>query len=283
MRIVQLSDFHFTAPTWNPLRLASKRFFGQLNWLLTRKDFFSIKPLEELPELFASLQPDWILLGGDFASTALDAEFSLARQYIDQFSQPWIAVAGNHDHYTFSSYRKKQFYRYFSNLPPSSLSLKDDALEVHALAPQWRLIALDTARPTPPLSSRGLFSSALEEKLERALQEIPPDCHVIILNHYPFFQNDAPHRTLERGEALEALLRRHRSVRLYLHGHTHRRIIADLQSDGLPLILDSGCAAQKESGSWNLIDLDEWGARVQTYSYLKAWKPEREERILWKK
>ena len=73
---------------------------------------------------------------------------------------------------------------------------------------------------------------------------------------------------LERAEqaaTLEQLLARHR-VRLYLHGHTHRHILANLQPSGLPVILDSGCCAQK-NGTWNLLTIDENGIQVDVYKY----------------
>lgn len=279
MRIAQISDFHFTRLTWNPLRLFSKRLFGNLNWLLSRKEAFSQKQLEPLPQLFKDLNVDLILLGGDFTTTSLPVEFEEAKKWVGLFSQPWIAIPGNHDHYTYRSYRTKRHYRYFSNPKTSNLILENDGIEVHPISKEWTLIALDTARPTLPHSSQGLLSEALEQKLEETLKTI--DTPVILLNHYPFFQNDEPHRRLERGQALEQLIRRHPKIRLYLHGHTHRQTIADLQPGGLPLILDSGSSALGTLGSWNLIDLSPQGCTVTGYRWNSQWTPLRKEEIRW--
>ena len=267
-------DFHFTHLTWNPLRLFSKRFFGNLNWLLTRKEAFSTAQLEPIAPLLRDLKVDLVLLGGDFTTTSMPEEFEKAKTWIGQISQPWVAIPGNHDHYTRTSYRTKRYYRYF---PQDNLA--KEGVAVHPLSKEWTLIVLDTARATPPHSSEGLLSERLEARLEEILKTI--ETPIILFNHYPFFQNDLPSRRLTRGEALEKLLRRNPQIRLYLHGHTHRHTIANLQPGGLPLVLDSGSAAQGTKGSWNLIDLTTAGCTVTGYRWNQQWAPFRKEEILW--
>src|SRR3989344_2908118 len=169
MRIAQISDFHFTHLTWNPLRLFSKRLLGNLNWLVNRKGGFSHEQLMELPALFSELKVDLILLGGDFTTTALREEYEKASHFVDSLSQPWIAIPGNHDHYTYRSWRKKHFYKYFSNPkkeiahPVDFFTLAEHGVEAHRIQPNWWLLALDTARATPFYSSQGLFGTPLEE------------------------------------------------------------------------------------------------------------------------
>lgn len=277
MRIAQISDFHFTHLTWNPLRLMNKRIFGNLNWLFSRKGHYSQAPLQHLPTLFDQLGVDLVLLGGDFTTTSLPEEFEEAKRFIDQIRQPWIAIPGNHDHYTYSAYRTGQYYQYFSN--PGQTALREKKLEIHPLSPEWTLIALDTARPRPPSSSEGLMSEALEQEITHALATLPPEQSVILFNHYPFLENDEEHRNLERSEALEALLRKHPQIRLYMHGHTHRNTIADLQPNNLPVVLDGGSSAE---GYWNLVDIDSKGCIVEAYQWdNSSWTPFRKEEILW--
>ncbi len=116
MRIAQLADFHYTHLTWNPLRLLSKRILGHFNWLLLRKKHFFEEQVEKLPELFKGLGVDWVLMGGDFSTTALPEEFEKAKRLVDQIEQPWIAVPGNHDRYTKKSCQERHFYRYFAHM-----------------------------------------------------------------------------------------------------------------------------------------------------------------------
>ncbi len=283
MRIVQISDLHFTHLTWNPLRLLSKRLLGHLNWFFSRKTNFSYEPLKELPSLFQELNVDLILWGGDFTTTALFKEYEEASRFIQQFPQKAIAIPGNHDHYTYRSFREKHFYQFFSNPQTSPFTLKEHSLEIHPIAPHWHLIALDTARPTPPTSSRGLFSETLEEKLKHALEQIPKENFVILFNHYPFFEQEHSSRNLDRKEALRKILEETPQIRLYLHGHTHRHAVADLRPNQLPILLDSGCPVQKQKATWNLIDLLPDTCEVSAYHWEDSWCPFRKEKFLWQR
>lgn len=287
MRIAQIADFHFTHLTWNPFRLLSKRVLGNINWLALRKKHFFEKQLEPLPDLFEELGVDLILLGGDFSTTALEEEFEKAARFISKIKRPWFAIPGNHDCYTRRSCRNKYFYRYFSNKSKEIqervdfFTLKDHRLEAHSLGNGWRLIALDTALATNPYSSEGLFSEKLESYLQEALKLIPEEESILLLNHYPFFQNDVDRHNLIRGEALQKILEKNPRIRLYLHGHTHRHTVADLQASNLPIVLDSGSCAQGKKGAWNLIDLKEKGCAVSTYRWDCKWTKRRTEEFLW--
>ncbi|HSX10323.1 MAG TPA: metallophosphoesterase [Chlamydiales bacterium] len=287
MRIAHVSDFHYTHLTWNPFRLLSKRILGNLNWLFLRKKHFFEEQVEPLPALFKSLNVDLILFGGDFTTTSLIEEFEKAGRFVKKCHQPWIAIPGNHDKYTKRSQRSKHFYRYFANKrteiahPVEFFTLKDHAVEAHRVAPHWWIIALDTALATNPYSSEGLLSEKLESHLEEVLKLIPPNDSIIMLNHYPFFQNDVARHNLKRGEALQQILQRHPRIRLYLHGHTHRHTIADLQLSDLPIVLDSGSCAQGRKGAWNLIDLKPHGCTISTYRWDHAWTKTRTEEFPW--
>lgn len=287
MKIAHVSDFHFTALTWNPFRLLSKRILGNLNWIFFRKKHFFENQLEPLPPLFEELGVDLVLLGGDFSTTALSSEFEKAKQFVKKIKQPWLAIPGNHDHYTYRSHRKKHFYRYFTNHrkeithPVEFFTLKDHGIEAHKIKEGWWVVALDTTIPTNPYSSIGLFSQKLEARLEEVLQLIPANESILLINHYPFFQNDVDRHNLKRGEELEKLLKRHPRIRAYLHGHTHRHTVADLQVSNLPLVLDSGSCAQGRKGAWNLIELNKEGCSVSTYRWDHRWSKTRTEEFAW--
>lgn len=287
MRIIQISDFHFTQLTWNPFRLFPKRILGNFNWLWARRKAFAPQQLESLPALFRSLKPDLILFGGDFSTTALSEEFKIAARFVKKCPQPWIAIPGNHDHYTFRSYRGKHFYKFFSNKrkeithPVEFFTLKDHGIEAHPLSENWNLVALDTALATNPYSSEGLFSEKLEEYLKEVLKLIPENGSILLFNHYPFFQNDVERRNLRRGDALQEIIKQDPRIRLYLHGHSHRHTIADLQPNNLPIILDSGSCALAKKGTWNLIDLTPEGCKVDVYRWNDAWQNTRTEEFVW--
>jgi len=279
MRLAQISDFHITKFSWNPFRLFPKRIFSHLHWMAYREKNFSFEQVELLPELFSDLKVDFILLGGDFTSTSLREEFESATSFVGKFKQPWIAIPGNHDTYTQRSQKKKMFYQYFANSHKTLSSLKQDGVEGHKIAPSLWIVSLDTSFPS--FSSKGRFSKNLESKLEKLLSEIPSKDKIVLFNHYPFFKQEASSHSLERGEALEEILRSRPNIVLYLHGHTHRHSVADLRPSGLPIILDSGSCAQTQKGTWNLIDLEEKSCTISTYSWLPQWTQTKSQEFSW--
>lgn len=283
MRIVHISDLHFTRLSIHPLRLFSKRFVGLCNWIFLRKGEMDHAPLESLPQLWHSLGVEQILVAGDLTTTSLKSEFLAAREFFDQFEQPKLFIPGNHDHYTRGAYRQKRFYRFFTNPPTEQFYLNVHGVEAHRIGSWGWCVVLDTAIPTCISCSHGLFSPQVEANLDALLKSLPPDEPILLMNHFPFFQNDSPAHRLVRGEQLRMLLEKYPNIRLYLHGHTHRHTIADLQSNRLPLILDSGCPVQKSQATWNLLDLSDQGCVVQAYQWKNtAWEPFRKESILWR-
>jgi 3',5'-cyclic AMP phosphodiesterase CpdA len=281
MKLAQISDFHYTTLCFNPFRLFPKRIFSHIHWLLHRKDEFSTNQLESLPSLFEELNVDLVLLGGDFTSSALPNEFSLAKHFVDKISKPFIAIPGNHDFYTFASKRNNTYYQYFKNKTSSTVSLLEHGLEAQKISPHWWVISLNTAAPRL-FSSKGLFTIKLSEELEKILQSLPDKDNVILFNHYPFLEQEDPKRGLEGSDLLEQLIRRNPKIRLYLQGHTHRSCIADLRGCGLPIILDSGSCGNKKNGSWNLIDLEDTKCRITPYQWQSAWKKKETKEFIWK-
>jgi predicted phosphodiesterase len=88
---------------------------------------------------------------------------------------------------------------------------------------------------------------------------------VILANHFPFFEQESIRKALTRSTQLKQQLARFSNVKLYLHGHTHRHCIADLRPNNLPIILDSGSTSNRETGSWNLIDISPKNCEVHVY------------------
>ena len=261
-----------------------------INWFLFRQKGVSHEPLMALPSLFKTLNLDLVLVCGDLSSTSLPSEFEMAKDFFNQIGQPKLFIPGNHDQYTHGSHRDMRFYRFFQNTqsaiqhPLQFFTLPKHGIEVHPLEPSLWCVALDTALPTSLTSSNGLFSPTLEKYLEEVLQSLPKEDRVILLNHFPFFENDISLHRLIRGDRLRALLEQFPNVCLYMHGHTHRHTIADLRPNKLPVILDSGCPIQKPQSTWNLIDCSNRGCKVQGFHWKdKAWTVFKESSFEWKK
>ena len=112
----------------------------------------------------------------------------------------------------------------------------------------------------------------MEKYLLEALLSLPKEDHIILLNHFPFFENDISLHRLIHSDRLRSLLEQFPNVHLYLQGHTHRHTIADLRANHLPVILDSGCPIQKPHSTWNLIDCTDRGCNVKGFHWNgEAW------------
>jgi 3',5'-cyclic AMP phosphodiesterase CpdA len=290
-RFAHISDLHFSSLFFTPTQFFSKRWVGNLNLLLNRKKNFEHKSLYSLIPLFQELKVDAVLLTGDLTTTSHEVEFEMAKQFIDALESAKLRVfciPGNHDHYTRSAYRNQHFYRYFNIMHHASdaksfFKLKEDKVCVTHLGKQWWLIALDSSLATSLFSSHGVFSEQIQAKLEHALSFLPPDQKIIMLNHFPFFDEENKN-ALHRADALRSILQRHKQIKLYLHGHTHRHIVADLRPSDLPIVIDSGCTAQKKGGTWNLIDITQEGCEVSAYKKGNAdnpWEMKSQSNFVW--
>ncbi|MGE5195946.1 MAG: metallophosphoesterase family protein, partial [Anaerolineae bacterium] len=274
MRIAQISDLHFAVPTINPLQFFSKRWIGNINLAFSRKKKFTADPLLSLVKVFKEALIDHVIISGDLTTTSQKTEFTKALQLVKHFKEAGIgvfAIPGNHDHYTKKAYRERLFYRYFDaiyheeNSFLGNFNLRDHGITIKKLNPSWWLVALDTALATSLFSSQGYFSPVVEKHLEDVLACIPVDEHILLINHFPFFQHESSRKTLLRGEALRERLRNASHVKLYLHGHTHRHCVADLRASGFPIILDSGSTSHHKRAAWNLIELNKGGCFIQVY------------------
>ena len=274
LNIAHLSDLHFSKITLNPSQFFSKQWLGNLNLLLFRGKRVGSKHLPRLLSVLKDFKIKLVIITGDLTSTSHPEEFKLAKNFIDELKASGmevIVIPGNHDHYTRKAYKKKVFYDFFpeylhpeeDNIIPASL--KEHGITIKPLNHNWYLVALDTALATSLISSRGLFSKTLEKRLRRVLSIIPKDKNVILANHFPFFNQESPRKILVRREALLKTLQDFPSVKIYLHGHTHRSSLVDLRENKLPIILDCGSTGLKPRQSWNRLLLKENELTVQLF------------------
>lgn len=279
-RIAHLSDLHFASWDGNISQLFSKRWLGNLNFLFGRRHQFDHERLLHLPGLLKSLDTTTVIITGDLSTTSAPAEFQKAREYVNLLEKEGLEVLcipGNHDHYTKGAYRNRRFYDYFASSwdPTIPYSLKVKGVTAKKLGPGWWLIGLDTALATSWFYSTGYFDPKIEEALSDLLKTIPSQDQIILFNHFPFFMHETPRKQLVRGDRLQQLIAEHPQIKLYCHGHTHRRCQADLRSSRLPLIFDTGSTSYRKQGGWNLMDLSVNSISVESYEWsCDAWQPQ---------
>lgn len=273
LRIAHLSDPHFSKISYQLDQFLCKRWLGNLNLMLFRKQAYQTAHLWHLPELMENLKVERVFITGDFSSTSLDSEFEEGKKFVTAFKErnlPVYVVPGNHDCYTRESERLRRYHDFFY-----SQDLKEKRVESVFLGKGWWYIGLDCAVPAPLFCAYGYFSEESEKNLIEALTQIPKTDRVIMANHFPLFPvgRPRPKHDLRRAQNLQKILKDFPNVKLYLHGHDHSYYIADRQKEGLPLVLNSGSCAHKPDGTFYLIDLTENDCFIERLLFRK----EREE------
>jgi len=277
MRIAHISDLHFGSFSLSPLQFFSKRWLGNFNFLLKRKKNFDYKRLPSLIDLFKNEGVTHVIITGDLSVTSRKNEFRKGQRFVKALENAGFQVytlPGNHDQYTRRSENKKNFYNYFASRfdEKCPLSLREDRVTYVQLKKSLWLVILDTAIATSFTSAQGHFSTEVRESLEKALQAIPTSDTVIMVNHFPLFDQEPTNKELIGAEFLKKMLKRAPHVLMYLHGHTHRPSIADLRPNQLPIVSDTGCTVYKKYGGCHLLTIRDTGVTLDVFSYNAAWK-----------
>ncbi|MEM8727553.1 MAG: metallophosphoesterase [Chlamydiota bacterium] len=274
IKIAHISDLHFSRFSPNPAQFFSKRWLGNLNLLLNRaKEHLNERPFSLIP-IFKEKGITDVIISGDLTTTSTEQEYKIAERFVASLKDLGMAVftvPGNHDHYTKKAGRRKVFYESFPSPRRKPFSLATHGVTTLPLTEGWHLALMDTTYPSSLVSSNGYFSPTVEENLKNLLGKIDPEENIILVNHFPFFQHDRPRRRLIRGEKLRRVIASHPNIQIYLHGHTHRRTVADLRPNQLPIILDSGSTGHLK-GSWNELRLEASSLELTVHQWVDGWK-----------
>ena len=154
--------------------------------LVRRARKFRLERAEQVVNRVLDLNPDHILITGDLTTTALAAEFRVARRILE----PWLrnsekvtVIPGNHDRYTAGAHRDRRFEQYFGEFSPAS-----SYPWLRSLDSQTAILGLDPTRAS--LTARGKLP---ETQLARAKELFATSGaqikRLIVACHYPL---DAP-------------------------------------------------------------------------------------------
>jgi 3',5'-cyclic AMP phosphodiesterase CpdA len=222
MRIIHLSDIHIWRYVFNPLRLFNKRAVGMADLVLGRARRFRLERLQAVLERVRGLAPDHVLVTGDLTTTALAEEFRLARGALGMLgldAARMTVIPGNHDRYTTSAMRARQFEEWFGGFAPAG-----DYPWLREIGPGTAILGLDATRSH--LTATGWLPPA---QLARARALIAdrdePPRRLIVACHYPVAAPPAYARELElkrlkNAASLSAWLG-DLGAHIYCCGHVH--------------------------------------------------------------
>lgn len=182
-----------------------------------------IDPVARLAEAVTAVcalepSPDAVLISGDLADNAADAEYEQVRELVARIDAPLYVLPGNHDD-------RAALRRHFG-LPGEGDRPLQYAVELGPL----RLVVLDTKRPG---EDRGELDADRRAWLEEALAEAPETPTMLALHHPPVTTGIAPVDEIGLAphdqRALGDVVARHPQVRRVVGGHLHLTVAGELR------------------------------------------------------
>jgi Icc protein len=179
-------------------------------------------PLERFAAAIAAVRafeqsPDTVLVSGDLAEHAADAEYEQVRALLERIDAPAYVLPGNHDD-------RDALHRHFG-VPGAGGRPVQYAADLGPL----RLVVLDS---TLPGEDRGELDRERLGWLDTTLATAPRTPTVVAMHHPPLAVGipawDAIGLAVSDRQALGELLGRHPQVQRVVAGHVHRAIAAAL-------------------------------------------------------
>ncbi len=227
--LAHISDVHLAPlPRASFTELLGKRLSGYLSWRHNRQSLHSRKIADLLARDIINAKPDHVAITGDMVNLALAAEFSKARDWLEEFgSSDWISlVPGNHDAYVPMPHEKGigRWQSYMTSNIPNEHHTQCFA----GSFPYVRryddivLIGVSTAIPTPPFIAGGRVGAAQLQALENILEECGTQnlCRIIMIHHPPLPGQNSWRKALWDAADFKDILQKH-GAELVLHGHNH--------------------------------------------------------------
>ncbi|MCC6144320.1 MAG: metallophosphoesterase [Candidatus Hydrogenedentes bacterium] len=283
-KLIHIADLHFWKLIWNPLKLMNKRFLGNLNVWLKRRREFQMHLAEDFADAAAATGITTVVLTGDFTSTATDAEFRLARAFVEGLARRGLQVhlvPGNHDVYTFESERTRRFEKHLGAFIP------EHGYPSRVTLPNGTPLLLLPTVSANYLSAKGRIR---KREIEAALQLIHgcPPGPILVAAHYPVLPKthgytSSPDRQLRNWEHLRDALGNSGRQLLYMAGHVHRfSYTADPNFPGVEYLTTPALFMRRhghvERGAFSEIHLDDAGFHVYRHGYAEEWIREKTQR-----
>ena len=163
------------------------------------------------------LQPDAVLVSGDLADNATDAEYEQVRELLAPLHAPLYVLPGNHD-------SRRALHRHFG-VPGASGEPVQYSVDLGPL----RLVVIDTTRPG---EDPGALDAERLDWLDAELNAAPALPTLLAMHHPPVLTGipacDKVGLPAADRRALGDVVQRHPQVRRLVAGHVHRTLTGEL-------------------------------------------------------
>lgn len=280
-RIAHVTDPHFRSFEGARVQdFFNKRAVGTANLLLYRRRKHKMELLAALGEELRVHKPDHLVLTGDLANVALQAEWREALRWLEAFAGPPAAVTvipGNHDTYIEEVVRSGLFERMFAPYQSADLRADGHTYPFVRLRGECAFFGVNTCVPTNDLGGWGEIGAAQRARLEALLGApgVAGRLRIVLVHHPPVMQRGGESRNLRDRAPLVDLLRR-AGADLVLHGHDHRDERATIEGPAGARIPVVGAGSASYAGSaerrsrFNVYEIDARRVTAVTWAHDEA-------------
>jgi len=259
--------------------LLGRRLFGAVNLVLLRHRVHSTEVVRAAVDAVAGQDVDHTVITGDLTNLALDEEFDLAREVVDQLGgfTELTVVPGNHDYYAPDAVRARRFERWFGHTLWDRGQPQDEWPAIKDLGTVV-LVAVRSATSPPPMCAYGRVGREQGEAAARAVTSARAEGKAaVVLMHHNLHRRgvaaEATGRLLDR-ELVSDLLGRS-GASLVLHGHDHREhemvITGPGPGPGTPVVGCGSSSVVQSSGLWtgrfNIYDFEDGKVGIERWRY----------------
>ena len=232
--LAHLTDIHFPQnPRFSMSEISVKRFFGFLNWHLSRKSMHLSKTLDAISKDVLAQKFDHLIVSGDLVNLSLRKEYEAGLYWMKQFGETSDIsfVPGNHDYYganpVLSADANEGGLSAYMISNSHGFELGGDAgphLPFVRVINDVALIFLNSGVPTPLFKAYGAVNrKSLEVLVDILTQAKMQDLYrCVILHHPPLTGITSPSRGLTNDHELQTLLENY-GAELVLYGHNHKQ------------------------------------------------------------
>lgn len=229
--IAQLTDMHLgPIAGFAPLYWGPKRALGYINWVGSRRDAYSAAALERLVADLHAQRPDHIAVTGDLVNIGLPQEHRNALGWLQRLGTPEhvTVIPGNHDIYAHTGARSPlRLWAAYMQANAAGRAYTEAAFPYVRVLGKVALVAVNSARPTPPAMAWGRVGRGQRARLSTVLARLGAEglFRVVLIHHPPLPGQAGFARGLRDAPALQGVLEAS-GAELVIHGHNHRNMLA---------------------------------------------------------
>ncbi|MBI5030434.1 MAG: metallophosphoesterase [Chloroflexi bacterium] len=201
----------------------------------------------------AALDPDVVVVSGDFTMRARYAEFEQARDFLSRINKPTLAIPGNHDQ---PILRLADWIERFAHQYSRYQKHIHTDIDSMLVVPGWFIVGLNDNHPIAP---GGFWSVKQRTWIQDQMVCAPDECVKVVVTHHQLSWGGKwrPAGFWYPTRALDLLARN--GVELVLNGHTHVPL-AEQTAQGIVIAragtATSGRLRHGNSNSYNFIWAD---------------------------